>query len=128
MPKQILVVDDHRPTVALVRSGLEARGFSVSTARNGAECLLSVDKKKPDLVILDINMPVMDGFQTLRVLRENEKTKRLPVIILTVRRRGADLLEGTRAEADAYLAKPFGLSALLAVVEKVLPRDAERSR
>jgi len=125
MRAKILIAEDYPPTVSLMRGALEAKGFSVVCAGNGAQCLIAVDQEEPDLVILDVNMPVMNGFQTLRVLRENEKTKDLPVIILSVRKEGADIIKGTITGADLYLTKPLGLEDLVLAVERLLQRGAE---
>lgn len=119
MPKRILVVDDHPPTVRLIQNALEQEGFSVITATNGAECLIAVHQDSPDVVILDVIMPVMDGLQTLRVIRENEATKTLPVIVLSVRDSDQDVLDGWRIGADLYLTKPFKLDDLLAAVKRI---------
>ena len=125
MRGKILIAEDHPPTVSLMRGALEAKGFSVVCAGNGAECLILVDQEEPDPVILDVNMPVMNGFQTLPVLRENEKTKDLPVIILIVRKEGADIIKGTITGADLYLTQPLGLEDLVVAVERVLQRGAK---
>jgi CheY-like chemotaxis protein len=85
MGRNVLVVDDHLPTVDLIRSALEAEGMQVSTADNGADALLSVSRGAPDLIILDVMMPVMDGFQTLQVLQQSDETKEIPVIMLTAK-------------------------------------------
>ena len=119
MPKRVLVVDDHPPTVRLIQNALEQEGFSVITATNGAECLIAVHQDSPDVVILDVIMPVMDGLQTLRVIRENEATKTLPVIVLSVRDSDQDVLDGWRIGADLYLTKPFKLDDLLAAVKRI---------
>ncbi|MDH4180361.1 MAG: response regulator [Armatimonadota bacterium] len=123
MAHQILVVDDHPPTVRLIQNALEQEGFSVISAANGAECLIAVHQHRPDLVILDVIMPIMDGFQTLRVLRENKNTKALPVIILTIRDSDQDVIEGWRIGADLYLTKPFQIDDLVAAVKRVLEID-----
>ena len=118
--KRVLVVDDHPPTVRLIQTALEQEGYSVLSAANGAECLLAVHREEPDLVVLDVIMPVMDGFQTLRVLRENERTKHLPVVILTIRKSDEDILEGWKIGADLYLTKPFRVDELVAAVKRIL--------
>jgi DNA-binding response OmpR family regulator len=120
MPQRVLVVDDHPPTVRLIQNALEQEGFSVITAANGAECLMAVHQDSPDVVILDVIMPVMDGLQTLRVIRENEATKTLPVIVLSVRDSDQDVLDGWRIGADLYLTKPFKLDDLLAAVKRII--------
>jgi DNA-binding response OmpR family regulator len=120
MSKHILVVDDHPPTVRLIQNALEQEGFSVSSAVNGAECLLAVHRDPPDLIVLDVIMPVIDGFQTLRILRENEATRALLVVILSIRDSDKDILEGWRIGADLYLTKPFQVEELVAAVKRVL--------
>ena len=114
MAKRVLVVDDYAPTVDLVRDALEIAGFSVLSAENGAECLLAVGAEHPDLVILDVAMPVMDGLKTLRVLRENPDTRHLPVILLTGRSEWPHVVDGWREGASLYLTKPVKVQAVVA--------------
>jgi DNA-binding response OmpR family regulator len=118
--KRILVVDDHPPTVRLIRNALEQEGFSVASAANGAECLLALHRELPDLVVLDVVMPVLDGFQTLRILREDAQTKHLPVIILSIRDSDKDVLEGWQTGVDLYLTKPFQMDELVAAVKRLV--------
>jgi DNA-binding response OmpR family regulator len=120
MQKRVLVVDDHLPVVRLIEEALAREGFEVFSARNGAECLRKVAAQRPDLVILDVVMPVMDGFQALRRLRQRPETKDLPVIILTVRRERGDVLEGWTAGANLYITKPCKMEALVAAVKRLL--------
>ena len=120
MARQVLVVDDHQPTVQLIRSALEGLGLEVRTAGNGAEALLAVDEEKPDLVILDVMMPVLDGFQTLKVLQESPETRELPVIMLTARSSDIDVAHGWRSGVTSYLTKPFSLDQLVSMVRRVL--------
>ncbi len=120
MGKRVLVVDDHPPTVELIRDALVREGFAVLSAANGAECLRKVQAHQPDLVVLDIVMPVMDGLKTLRALRGKPETENLPVIVLTVRTRAADVLAGWAAGADIYLTKPCKIQHLVATVKRVL--------
>jgi len=120
MQRRVLVVDDHPPTVKLIRNALENEGLAVTTARNGAECLLAIDKELPDLVVLDVIMPVMDGFQTLRVLREQNEMKDLPVIILSIRSSDRDILRGLTTGADIYITKPFKIADLVTAVTRIL--------
>ena len=125
MHKRVLVVDDHPPTVTLIGNALENEGLAVTTARNGAECLLAIDKERPDLVVLDVIMPVMDGFQTLRVLREQDATKELPIIILSIRSSDRDILKGLTTGADIYLTKPFKIVDLVTAVKRILAVTSE---
>ena len=116
----VLVVDDHPATLELVKSALESLGMEVQTAGNGAECLLAVEDERPDLVILDVMMPVMDGFQTLQVLQQSPDSKDIPVIMLTARSDDADIAYGWRWGVTSYLTKPFSVEHLVALVRRVL--------
>jgi len=116
----VLVVDDHPATVELIKSALEGPRIRVRTAANGAECLLAVSRERPDLIILDVLMPVMDGFQTLEVLRQSSRSKGIPVIMLTARTADADVLYGWRLGVSSYLTKPFLINDLLLLVTRVL--------
>ena len=115
-----MVVDDHIPTLQLVKSALEGEGMQVRTVGNGAEALLAIHEERPDLVILDVMMPVMDGFQTLHVLQQSEETREIPVIMLTARSSDLDVAHGWRSGAASYLTKPFSLDQLIAMAKRVL--------
>jgi two-component system KDP operon response regulator KdpE len=115
----ILVVDDEPPIVRLVRATLQAAGFAVVTAARGEEALPLVEDERPDLVVLDLMMPGMDGFETLRRLRAESQ---VPVIMLTARAGDADKLRGLQGGADDYVTKPFNPDELVARVEAVLRR------
>ena len=117
----IMVVDDEPPIVRLVRAKLQADGFAVVTASRGEEALELLEDERPDLIILDVMMPGMDGFETLRRVRERGQT---PVILLTARSGDADKLRGLQGGADDYLAKPFNPDELSARVSAVLRRAA----
>ena len=120
MAKRVLVVDDYPPTVELIREALELAGFSVVAAINGADCLRKVESERPDLVILDLNMPVMDGLEALRELRGKPETRYLPVIVLTGRTEWLDYLDGNRAGADLYLTKPVELEGIVSSAKWML--------
>lgn len=120
MAKHVLVVDDDPPTVKLIRGALQREGMEVSTAANGAECLLAINSRCPDVVVLDIMMPVLDGLQTLRALRECPETKHLPVIMLTAKREDEDVLRGWMTGVDLYLTKPFSVDDLLTAAKRIL--------
>jgi DNA-binding response OmpR family regulator len=125
MARRVLVVDDEPPTVQLIRTALEREGLEVGTAGNGAEALLAIESDPPDLVILDVIMPVVDGFETLRLLRKNPKTKALPVIMLTARREDEDVLQGWMTGVDLYLTKPFEIDDLLLAAKRILSAAGE---
>jgi len=120
MSKKVLIVDDEPSTVALVERALQRDGIETCTAVNGAACLQVVAADCPDLVILDVNMPVMDGFQALRLLRESAATRNLPVIMLTTRNADADVVRGWTTGIDFYLTKPFDVAELLLIVRREL--------
>ncbi len=120
-PAKILVVDDEPHLVKLVRSNLEAQHFKVATAMDGVSALAMVEKEGPDLVILDIMLPGMDGFDVLQKIREFSS---VPVIMLTAKDQDVDVVKGLTLGADDYVKKPFSVHELLARVEAVLRRAA----
>ncbi len=120
MAHRILVVDDHAPTCELVRNALESAGLEVAVADNGAACLLAIHEARPDLIILDVSMPVMDGFQTLDVLQQSEQNRDIPVVMLTARSSDREVARGWRTGAIAYVTKPFSVTQLVNVVQRVL--------
>ncbi len=120
MHKQlILVVDDEPPIVRLVRAKLQADGYAVITAGRGEEALALLEDQRPDLIILDLMMPGIDGFETLRRVRTELQ---VPVIMLTARAGDADKLRGLQGGADDYVTKPFNPDELSARVAAVLRR------
>jgi DNA-binding response OmpR family regulator len=120
MSKKVLVVDDNPAMVGLITDALLQAGFEVVTAEDGKEGLAAVGKHRPDLVILDITMPVMSGLQVLRKLRHEDGTKLLPVILLTGRDGHADVLDGWMGGTDRYLTKPCSMGDLLEGVKQML--------
>jgi DNA-binding response OmpR family regulator len=119
----ILVVDDEPAIVAVVRGRLEQEGFAVRAVASGEEALAYVDADSPDLVVLDVMLPGIDGFEVLRRLRGEGCT--LPVIMLTARDEDVDKIVGLEMGADDYLAKPFNPRELSARIRAVLRRQAE---
>ena len=122
MTKRLLVVDDEPKLLRAVAVDLKAEGYMVATARSGAEALISVAQNLPDLVISDIRMPGMDGYQLARKLRENQRTTLIPIIFLTAKDTTADRIEGFRSGVDAYVTKPFEPDELLVIVAGILRR------
>lgn len=122
MPETILVVDDDIDIVELLKISLESDGFDVRTASDGNSGLRSALANVPDLVLLDVMMPHKDGFQVLHELRADEKTKAVPVILLTARGQTEDKVRGLDTGADDYITKPFDLREVTARVEAVLGR------
>ena len=124
MPKireLILIVDDEPRMRRFIRMNLDLEGYRVIEAENGMEALEKVRVNLPDLVILDVMMPELDGFETLRMLRE---VSRVPVIMLTVQADEGDKVRGLELGADDYVTKPFGTRELTSRVRAVLRRTA----
>ncbi len=116
--KKVLVVDDEPDTLELVKLVLESGGFEVSLANNGSEALALIDTVKPDLVLLDIMMPDMDGWDVFRKIKD--KNPRIPIAILTAKAQNIDKLLGLHVlKADDYITKPFGKNELISKVKKL---------
>ena len=118
--KKILVADDEQQLALAVKIRLQSRGYQVVTATNGRQALELIAKEQPDLVLLDVLMPVMDGYFTLRELNQRFGRGTIPVIILTARDRMKELFELEGIED--YLVKPFDHDDLLVRIERVLRR------
>ena len=125
--KKILVVDDEKDVLDLVRRVLTRGGFEVITASDGKEGLGKVYSEAPDLMILDINMPVMDGWEVCQKIRGDPLYKHLPIIMLTVRRTKKDQLKGLDLGSDEYITKPFYPTELIARVKTVLRRASGKT-
>src|SRR5438094_5646958 len=119
MPKKILAVDDERHIVRLVEVNLARAGYQVVTAFDGREALQKVESEKPDLIVLDVMMPYMDGFEVLRNLKANPDTREIPVIMLTAKAQDADVFRGWQSGVDCYLTKPFNPMELLTFVKRI---------
>ena len=119
MPKKILAVDDERHIVRLVQVNLERQGYEVVTAFDGKEALEKIASENPDLVVLDVMMPYMDGFEVLQTIRKNPETRELPVIMLTAKAQDADVFRGWQQGVDCYLTKPFNPRELITFVRRI---------
>lgn len=119
--RHILVIDDDPAVTSLLKRGLSYEGFVVDTASGGKEGLAAARERYPDLVILDIMMPELDGMEVLRRLREADL--QLPVLMLTARDASSDEIQGFREGADDYVVKPFTFDVLLARVRALLRRQ-----
>ena len=120
MDRRVLVVDDEPDLVHAVRLYLEMEGFTVYSASNGRQAVETVRSKLPDLVILDVLMPEMDGLGALKLIRE---VSNVPVILLTVRNEEETKVRGLRLGADDYVTKPFSQRELLGRIQAVLRRS-----
>ena len=125
MYEKILVVDDIEDIRSLLQEALQANGYHTLEATDGREALSMIETESPDLVILDIAMPVMSGFQVLRQLRKNSD---IPVIMLSARTDTVDKVESLELGADDYITKPFEIAEMTARVEAVLRRRKTMSR
>lgn len=126
MSNLILVVDDDEALRETIGAALQKAGLSVRVACNGKQCLEAVAAERFDLIVLDVAMPVMDGFKTLRELRSNPKTNLLPVVMLTGNPGDPGELAGWMEAIDRYLAKPCDIARLVSVVQELLPESADR--
>jgi DNA-binding response OmpR family regulator len=122
MSKTVLVVDDEERLTSLVKTYLEQAGFRAVTARNGREALFLARQEKPDLIVLDVMMPEMDG---LEFMRQHRKERETPIIMLTARIEDTDKLLGLELGADDYVTKPFSPRELIARVRAVLRRSGQ---
>ncbi|HKK73153.1 MAG TPA: response regulator [Candidatus Krumholzibacteria bacterium] len=120
MSKSILVVDDEMYIVNILDFTLATEGLRVITAANGEEALRQAIENPPDLVILDVMMPKIDGFEVCRALKAKDETKDVPVILLTAKDRDSDREKGREAGADLYVTKPFSPTRLLEDVRSLL--------
>jgi DNA-binding response OmpR family regulator len=122
--KRIICVEDESEMIDLIRLILSRRGFDVRGANGGKEGLEAIRKEIPDLVLLDLMMPDMDGWEVYQQMKANEKTRDIPVIVVTAKAQSIDKVLGLHiAKVDDYIAKPFSPQELLNSVEKVLSKN-----
>jgi two-component system alkaline phosphatase synthesis response regulator PhoP len=122
----VLVIDDEKDLIELVRYNLDKEGFDVVAAHDGTSGLEIATRHKPNLVVLDLMMPGMDGLEVCRRMRGDERTRRIPVIMLTAKAAETDRIVGLELGADDYVTKPFSPRELVARVKAVLRRTAEQ--
>ena len=120
MAKRILVVDDEARVVAVIQKRLESAGFEVITAMDGTEALMKARSEKPDLILLDLILPKLNGYQVCSILKRDSSYKQIPILMLTARSQENDVDEGMRVGADAYMLKPFKGDMLLDQIERLL--------
>jgi len=119
---KLLVVDDEPDILRVVTKIMQSRGHTVETARDGEEALEAVADSRPDLIILDINLPKLDGFEVCRRLKTDERTRHIPIVMMTAAYTTVDDAElGTGIGADEYVVKPFQKEILIHNVERWLP-------
>jgi len=120
LPKRILVVDDDRDTLTFLKENLKRAGYRVVTAETGEEGLDEFRHNMPDLVILDVMMPGMDGWEVLRRIKSGPRSGKVPVIMLTAQSDDADKYKGYDIGADFYVTKPFNMQKLLPVIRTMV--------
>jgi two-component system alkaline phosphatase synthesis response regulator PhoP len=126
-PLKVLVCDDERHIVRLIQVNLERQGYTVVTAFDGKEGLEKIRAEKPNVVVLDVMMPYMDGFEVLKTIRREPETENLPVIMLTAKAQDKDVFEGYHYGADMYLTKPFNPMELVTFVKRIVQGNDEPS-
>jgi DNA-binding response OmpR family regulator len=117
---RVLVADDERDMLELVAFRLERSGYEIVRANDGEEALRFALEQRPDLAVLDVMMPKLNGYDVTREIRRHEQTRTMPVILLTARAQEADVTRGFEAGADDYLKKPFSPQELGARVQAIL--------
>lgn len=124
-PKHVLVVDDEKDLRKVLEYNLKKEGYDVSLAETGEEALKAVEKRLPDLVLLDLMLPGTDGLEVCRILKSNPRTRTVPVLMLTAKGSETDEVVGLEIGADDYVTKPFALKVLLVRVKKLVQRRVE---
>ncbi len=120
MKKKILIVEDEEQMVEMLKIRLEANGYEVLSAADGKQGLEKAQKQMPDLMILDLMIPKMDGFKVCGLLKKDSRYARIPIIMFTARAQESDKRMGEEVGADAYLTKPFEPKTLLDKIEELL--------
>jgi DNA-binding response OmpR family regulator len=118
--KKILVVDDEADLVETIRFPLEMEGFNVLVSYNGEDALNQARKEKPDLILLDLMLPKLDGYKVCRLLKFDERYKHIPILMLTAKTQEKDKLIGKETGADEYITKPFDIDELIKKVKGYL--------
>ena len=121
--KNIFVVEDEEDILDLIRHHLTKEGFAVSTATNGMEAVKAIQRKAPDLILLDLMLPGLEGLEVCRMLKKNDKTDGIPILMVTAKDEESDVVAGLELGADDYIVKPFRMKELVARVRTALRRQ-----
>jgi DNA-binding response OmpR family regulator len=125
MPKpKVTIVDDDRDTRELLTLALESEGFEVSTAANGLRLITSLQLKRPDVILMDVNMSWIDGFELCKAVKKNEQFRDIPVVFVSGRGEPEDKRRGREAGAADYFVKPLDLNALIKRLREIIPAPA----
>lgn len=125
MPQTVMVVDDERDIVELVRYNLAQAGFRVVCAGDGRQALDLARREKPDLIVLDLMLPILPGTEVARLLKQDEATRHIPILMLTARGEELDRVVGFELGADDYVVKPFSPRELVLRVQAILRREGQ---
>ena len=128
MAKKILVVDDEPSIVRLLKARLEASQYEVITAKDGQEAIEKTNQEKPDLIILDIMLPKIDGYTVASMLKADENTRDIPIVMLTARNLAQDIKAGMESGAVSYVQKPFNSDVLLGMIPTLLNREKRKEK
>jgi|ERR1051326_7605088 DNA-binding response OmpR family regulator len=120
MGRKILVVDDEQDLLDLMEIILGAEGFTIFKASNGREALAQVQQERPELILLDVMMPIMDGWEVLKSIKSNEETMSIPVVMVTAKIGEEDRARGLREGASDYICKPFAPREVVNRVKVIL--------
>jgi DNA-binding response OmpR family regulator len=123
MPKNIVVIEDNKTNIKLIRYQLEAAGFDIKVEETGNAGLKTIRNQKPDMIILDIGLPDIDGFEVCKTLRNDATTKDYPIIMLTAKGDDRDKIEGLSLGADDYITKPYNAEELILRINNLLNRS-----
>lgn len=118
--KKILIVDDEPNIVMSLEYAFQKQGYHVFIARDGSEALVIMEREHPDIVILDVMMPQVDGYETIKIIKENPAFAKARVIFLSAKSKAADIEKGLSLGADQYFTKPFSVKKLIAAVDNLI--------
>nr|NJM01885.1 response regulator [Desulfobacula sp.] len=123
----ILIVDDEEDIIELIKYNLKNEGYSILTAEAGEQAIKIAKQSRPDLIVLDLMLPGMDGLEVTRYLRSNDQTRDLPIVILTAKGEESDIITGLELGANDYISKPFSPKVLTARIRAILRRRRKES-
>jgi two-component system cell cycle response regulator DivK len=121
MTQRILVVEDQEDNRQILRDLLTKNGFEIVEAENGEQALLAVAKQRPDLILMDIQLPLLDGYEATRRIKANPELRSIPIIVVTSYALSGDEAKAREAGCDAYVTKPYSPRQLLAKIKEYLP-------
>jgi two-component system alkaline phosphatase synthesis response regulator PhoP len=128
MKETILIVEDEKDIVKMLEYNLKKEGFEILSVRNGEDAIESANKEHPDIVILDLMLPGIDGLEVCKSLKNNTKTATIPIIMLTAKSQESDKVVGLELGADDYMTKPFSPRELIARIKAILRRIKEHNK